>query len=89
MKDAYSFDKDQEGLDNSYNKMFEAYKKIFDRIGLDYRIVKADTGVMGGLLSEEFQAISSAGEDILVLCDSCDYASNIEISKNIDYTMQR
>ena len=80
MKDAYSFDKDQEGLDISYNKMFEAYKKIFDRIGLDYRIVKADTGVMGGQLSEEFQAVTDIGEDILVLCD-CGYSSNIEVSE--------
>ncbi len=83
MKDAYSFDVNLEGLDKSYNKMFEAYKKVFETVGLDFVIVRADTGVMGGLLSEEFQAISSAGEDILVLCDSCDYASNIEISKNV------
>lgn len=81
MKDAYSFDADLESLDNSYNKMFEAYKKVFQTVGLEFVIVRADTGVMGGLLSEEFQAISSTGEDILVLCDSCDYASNLEISK--------
>ena len=79
MKDAYSFDTDLDGLDKSYRKMFEAYKKIFDRIGIDYRIVTADTGVMGGLLSEEFQAVTDIGEDILVLCD-CGYASNIEVS---------
>ena len=80
MKDAYSFDTDLDGLDRSYRKMFEAYKKIFDRIGIDYRIVTADTGVMGGLLSEEFQAVTDIGEDILVLCD-CGYASNIEVSE--------
>lgn len=80
MKDAYSFDKDLAGLDISYNKMFEAYRNIFDRIGIDYRIVTADTGVMGGLLSEEFQAVTDIGEDILVLCD-CGYSSNIEVSK--------
>ena len=80
MKDAYSFDTDLDGLDKSYRKMFEAYQKIFDRIGIDYRIVKADTGVMGGLLSEEFQAVTDIGEDILVLCD-CGYASNIEVSE--------
>ncbi|MEG2322072.1 MAG: proline--tRNA ligase [Bacilli bacterium] len=80
MKDAYSFDKDIEALDVSYAKMFQAYKKIFDKIGLNYRIVTADTGVMGGLLSEEFQAISDIGEDVLVLC-KCGYASNIEVSK--------
>ncbi|MBE5820773.1 MAG: proline--tRNA ligase [Clostridiales bacterium] len=83
MKDAYSFDTDLEGLDKSYQKMFDAYKKIFETVGLDFVIVTADTGVMGGMLSEEFQAISDTGEDILVLCDSCDYASNIEISKNV------
>lgn len=81
MKDAYSFDSDLEGLDKSYQKMFDAYKKSFDEMGIDYRIVKADTGVMGGLLSEEFQAVSEIGEDILVLCDKCDYASNIEVSE--------
>ncbi len=80
MKDAYSFDTDLEGLDQSYQKMMEAYKKIFDRMGIDYRIVRADTGVMGGLLSEEFQAVTDIGEDILVLCD-CGYASNIEVSE--------
>ena len=81
MKDAYSFDSDLEGLDKSYQKMFDAYKKSFDEMGIDYRIVKADTGVMGGLLSEEFQAVSEIGEDVLVLCDKCDYASNIEVSE--------
>ena len=80
MKDAYSFDQDLDGLDKSYHKMFEAYKKIFDRIGIDYRIVTADTGVMGGLSSEEFQAVTDIGEDILVLCD-CGYASNLEVSE--------
>ena len=80
MKDAYSFDKNNEGLDDSYQKMFDAYKNIFDRIGIDYRIVTADTGVMGGLLSEEFQAVTDIGEDILVLCE-CGYSSNIEVSK--------
>ena len=81
MKDAYSFDSDLEGLDKSYQKMFDAYKKSFDEMGIDYRIVKADTGVMGGLLSEEFQAVSEIGEDVLVLCDKCNYASNIEVSE--------
>ena len=79
MKDAYSFDTSLEGLDISYNKMYNAYKNIFDRVGLDYKIVTADTGVMGGLLSEEFQAITPIGEDVLVLCDNCDFASNIEV----------
>ena len=87
MKDAYSFDADLEGLDKSYQKMFDAYKKIFDEMGMDYRIVRADTGVMGGLLSEEFQAITDIGEDVVVLCDKCDYASNIEVSEVVGHDM--
>lgn len=83
MKDAYTFDKDLAGLDEQYAKIFQAYKNIFDRLGIDYKIVKADTGVMGGLLSEEFQAISPIGEDTLVLCDQCDYSSNLEISTHV------
>lgn len=81
MKDAYSFDTNMEGLDHSYQIMFDAYKRIFDRTGLDYKIVRAATGAMGGLLSEEFQAVTEIGEDILVLCRSCDYASNLEVSE--------
>ena len=83
MKDAYTFDTNLDGLNVSYQKMFDAYKKSFDRMKLDYKIVRADTGVMGGLLSEEFQAVTPIGEDTLVLCDSCDYASNIEVSECI------
>ncbi len=83
MKDAYSFDKDLDGLDKTYEKIFNAYKRIFDRIGINYKIVRADTGVMGGLLSEEFQALTEIGEDTLVLCDKCDFASNIEVTKHI------
>ena len=83
MKDAYSFDINEEGLTISYNKMFNAYKNIFNRVGIDYKIVQADTGVMGGLLSEEFQAITDIGEDIVVLCSSCDFSSNIEVCKCI------
>ncbi len=84
MKDAYSFDVDLDGLENSYRKMYNAYIKSFDRMDINYKIVTADTGVMGGLLSEEFQAVTDIGEDILVLCDKCDYASNIEVSKCVD-----
>lgn len=84
MKDAYSFDKDLEGLDVSYANMYDAYCKIFDRLDLNYKIVKADTGLMGGLLSEEYQAISSIGEDIVVGCESCDFSSNEEITEVID-----
>ena len=80
MKDAYSFDRNEESLNESYMKMFNAYKRIFDRCNIDYKIVKADTGAMGGSLSEEFQAVTDIGEDILVLCDSCGYSSNMEVS---------
>lgn len=84
MKDAYSFDVDQENSDISYKKQFKAYNKIFKEIGLNYVVVRADTGIMGGLLSEEFQAVTDIGEDTLVLCDNCDYASNIEVSKCVE-----
>ncbi len=80
MKDAYSYDVDYEGLDVSYQKMFQAYQKAFDRMGITYKIVKADTGAMGGLLSEEFQAITPIGEDTVVYCKHCDFASNLEIT---------
>ena len=80
MKDAYSFDTNEEGLDVSYKKMFDAYKKSFDEMGIDYRIVRADTGIMGGLLSEEFQAITPIGEDAIFYCD-CGYSSNVEVAE--------
>ena len=80
MKDAYSFDTDLEGLEVSYQKMFEAYKRIFDRLGITYKIVNADLGVMGGLLSEEFQAVCDIGEDVIVQCDACDFSSNLEVA---------
>ncbi len=85
MKDAYTFDKDEEGLNEAYAKQFNAYRNIMDRLHLNYKIVRADTGVMGGLLSEEFQAVTPMGEDILVLCDSCDFASNIEVAKCVSH----
>ena len=84
MKDAYSFDVDPEGLEVSYQKMADAYNKIMDRLGLEIRVVKADTGAMGGLLSEEYQAISTIGEDTVLGCDSCDFASNLEIAEVVD-----
>lgn len=80
MKDSYTFDKDLAGLDIAYQKQFEAYKRIFNRMGLNYVIVKADTGAMGGLLSEEFQALSEIGEDILVIQEDSGYATNIEVA---------
>ena len=79
MKDAYTFDKDEESLSKSYQAMFDAYHRIFKRVGLDYEVVRADTGAMGGSLSEEFQAICDIGEDILVICNDCGYATNIEV----------
>lgn len=81
MKDAYSFDIDEAHTDIAYAKMVKAYNNIFDRMDIDYRVVKADTGAMGGLLSEEYQAVSEIGEDVLVLCDKCDFSSNIEIAE--------
>lgn len=84
MKDAYSFDVDEAGLHESYMKMFQAYKNIMDRCALDYKIVKADTGAMGGSLSEEFQAITPIGEDVVVTCEGCDFSSNLEITEVID-----
>ena len=80
MKDAYSFDRDDEQLKESYDKMFNAYKAIFDRLGINYKIVNAAVGAMGGDLSEEFQALADIGEDTIVLCDSCNYASNLEVA---------
>lgn len=88
MKDAYSFDTDLDGLHESYMKMFNAYCRIFDRLHLNYKIVKADTGAMGGLLSEEFQAICEIGEDIVVGCENCDFSSNMEISEVVDTTIE-
>lgn len=84
MKDAYTFDIDEAGLDEAYAKMYDAYCRIFDRMELEYKIVKADTGAMGGLLSEEYQAISGIGEDIVVGCEGCDFSSNLEITEVID-----
>ncbi|MFD3155593.1 proline--tRNA ligase [Haloimpatiens sp. FM7330] len=78
MKDAYSFDKDNKGLDISYNKMYEAYKKIFTRCELEYSCVEADSGAMGGAGSAEFMVKSAIGEDEVVFCSSCDYAANVE-----------
>ena len=83
MKDAYSFDRDEAGLDKSYQIMKDAYNKIYTRLGIDYKIVKADCGAMGGTLSEEFQAITDIGEDTIVLCDKCDFSSNLEIAETI------
>lgn len=78
MKDAYSFDVDEEGLDKSYKIMYDAYRRIFDRLGLDYTVVDADSGAMGGSGSQEFMVKSPIGEDAICFCDACGYAANEE-----------
>ncbi len=80
MKDAYSFDVDEPGALASYETMRKAYTRIFDRLGLDYRMVAADSGAMGGSLSSEFQVLVQSGEDVLVACEKCDYAANLEVA---------
>ena len=79
MKDAYSFDLNKTGLDESYSLMREAYIKIFKDLGLDYRIVKADSGAIGGSDSEEFHVLADSGEDLLAFSDKSDYAINAEL----------
>jgi len=79
MKDAYSFDLDQEGMDKSYLSMKTAYINIFNNLGLDYRIVKADSGAIGGSDSEEFHVLADTGEDLLAFSDESDYAINAEL----------
>jgi prolyl-tRNA synthetase len=78
MKDAYSFDIDAAGLDVSYKKLYETYCRIFDRCGLKYMVVEADSGAMGGKESHEFMVRTPAGEDQIVSCDGCNYAANLE-----------
>jgi prolyl-tRNA synthetase len=78
MKDAYSFDRDEAGAKVSYQSMATAYRAIFDRFGLSYRAVAADSGAIGGDLSEEFQVIAATGEDAIVYCPDSDYAANME-----------
>ncbi|HSY93498.1 MAG TPA: proline--tRNA ligase [Candidatus Binatus sp.] len=78
MKDAYSFDIDAAGLDVSYKKHYETYRRIFDRCGLKYMVVEADSGAMGGKESHEFMVRTPAGEDQIVSCDGCNYAANLE-----------
>ncbi|BCV21127.1 proline--tRNA ligase [Moorella sp. Hama-1] len=80
MKDLYSFDRDQEGLNESYRKMYQAYSNVFRRCGLDCRPVQADSGAIGGNYSHEFMALAAAGEALLVYCRECDYAANVEIA---------
>jgi len=78
MKDAYSFDADEEGVEESYKKMFDAYTRIFTRCGLSFRPVEADSGNIGGNFSHEFMVTAETGEDAMVHCTSCEYAANLE-----------
>lgn len=78
MKDAYSFDLDKKGMQTTYNKMYNTYTRIFTRLGLNFRVVLADTGAIGGDYSHEFQVLTDVGENIIVYSDESDYAANIE-----------
>ena len=78
MKDAYSFDVDSAAADLSYDKMYKAYRRIFERCGLNFRAVEADTGSIGGSSSHEFMVLADSGEDAIVSCSACDYAANVE-----------
>ncbi len=81
MKDAYSFDRSEEAAGRSYDIMFASYKRIFDRLGLEYRAVAADSGAIGGDRSHEFQVVADTGEDAIVYCPASDYAANIEMAE--------
>jgi len=78
MKDAYSFDADEQGAEKSYMAMFDAYEAIFRRCGLRFRAVEADTGEIGGKFSHEFMVLADTGEDVIISCDTCGYAANLE-----------
>ena len=81
MKDGYSFDRDEAAAGVSYQKMFDAYQRIFSRVGVLFRAVRADTGAIGGSRSHEFQVIANAGEDVIAYCPDSDYAANIELAE--------
>jgi prolyl-tRNA synthetase len=83
MKDAYSFDRDTEGLKKSYQIMFDAYTRIFKRMGLQFRAVTADNGAIGGSGSQEFHVIADTGEDAIVYCPNSDYAANLEAAESL------
>ena len=78
MKDAYSFDADEAGLEKSYQDMYDAYTRIFTRCGLTFKVVEAETGLIGGTASHEFMVLAQTGEETIVSCQSCDYAANIQ-----------
>src|SRR5512135_1221090 len=83
MKDSYSFDCDEAGLDKSYELHLEAYKKIYARCGIKFYVVQSDTGMMGGSMAHEYMAPSAAGEDDVALCDGCGYAANTELALSV------
>ena len=85
MKDAYTFDLTSEGLDESYKVMYETYEKIFTRLGINYKIVLADTGAIGGSGSHQFMALSEVGESDIIYCDKCGYAADIEKASSKPY----
>ena len=89
MKDAYSFDRDAEGLKKSYQIMFDAYTRIFKRMGLKFRAVTADNGAIGGSGSQEFHVIADTGEDAIVYCPNSDYAANLEAAESLSLIAAR
>jgi prolyl-tRNA synthetase len=84
MKDGYSFDRDEEGTALSYQKMFEAYQRIFERCGLLFKAVEADSGTIGGSYSHEFMVLAESGEDAIMACGNCPYAANVERAESPD-----
>ena len=89
MKDAYSFDRDEVGAMTSYRAMYDAYDRIFTRMGLQFRAVAADTGAIGGKASHEFQVIADTGEDAIAYCPTSDYAANIEMAEAVALVRER
>src|SRR5256884_7470386 len=89
MKDAYSFDADKESLKHSYQIMYDAYTRIFTRMGLTFRAVLAETGNIGGFASHEFQVLAEAGEDAIAYCPTSDYAANVELAEGLAPTQER
>ena len=89
MKDAYSFDRDHDGLKRSYALMFDAYVRIFKRMGLTFRAVTADNGAIGGSGSQEFHVIADTGEDAIVYCPNSDYAANLEAAESLSLVTKR
>ncbi|QSV44877.1 proline--tRNA ligase [Geobacter benzoatilyticus] len=88
MKDAYSFDVNSEAADSSYEKMYQAYRRIFQRCGLRFRAVEADTGSIGGSSSHEFMVLADSGEDAIVSCTACEYAANVEKAESRPFPAQ-